>query len=441
MPPWRLSEISKYVTVGVSGLFNPCGAIMNKESYAALTPTQKAAFDKLTGKALALSAAKIFDDWAEQAFKQAQDSKRVEVIQLSPEVRKAMFDAAKPVVDKTHRRYREGRHRGCARGLRGDEQVTAQRRLTSLLRAHRPVVHAVALYCGGAVLAALMTTIIIDVIGRYVFNSPLYGSLDLAVVLLVLAVSCAIGYGGRAGAHVTADMVTTLVGPKFEWISGVCIKMFAAGITAIWSWRLFVTGRPRRGSARARSCSTSRSSRSTRRSPSASGSMRWCWSSRPSCSRSRGEVPLLIDESRGRGKPGMSNTAIGLAGLGGLFALFILRMPVGLSMLIAGLLGTVAIRGWTQALPSLSSETFAIASFYQLSVIPMFVLMGNVAGASGMGRDLYNAAYAWVGHIRGGLASATIIACACFASLCGSAAASAVTMGRVALPGDAPLQL
>jgi tripartite ATP-independent transporter DctM subunit len=94
----------------------------------------------------------------------------------------------------------------------------------------------------------------------------------------------------------------------------------------------------------------------------------------------------------------------------------------------------VGIRGWSHALPSLSSETFAIASFYQLVIIPMFVLMGNIAGASGMGRDLYNAAYAWVGHIRGGLASATVIACAFFASLCGSAAASAVTMGRVALP-------
>ena len=112
----------------------------------------------------------------------------------------------------------------------------------ALLRAVDRVVHAVALYCGGAVLAALMTTIIIDVIGRYIFNSPLYGSLDLAVVLLVLAVSCAIGYGGRAGAHVTADMVTTLVGPKFEWISGVAIKMFAAAIVGVWSWRLFVTG-------------------------------------------------------------------------------------------------------------------------------------------------------------------------------------------------------
>jgi TRAP-type C4-dicarboxylate transport system permease small subunit len=104
------------------------------------------------------------------------------------------------------------------------------------------MVRAVALYCGGTVLAVLMTVIIVEVVGRYAFNAPLYGSLDLVVVLLVLAVSCAIGYGGRTGAHVTADMVTTLVGPKFEWISGVCIKVLAAGVTAIWSWRLFVTG-------------------------------------------------------------------------------------------------------------------------------------------------------------------------------------------------------
>jgi TRAP-type C4-dicarboxylate transport system substrate-binding protein len=99
--PWRLSEISKYVSVGVSGLFNPCGGIMNKDSYARLTATQKAAFDKLTGKTLAMRAAKIFDDWADSAFKQARDGKRVEIIQLAPEVRKQMFDTAKPVVDKT----------------------------------------------------------------------------------------------------------------------------------------------------------------------------------------------------------------------------------------------------------------------------------------------------------------------------------------------------
>jgi TRAP-type C4-dicarboxylate transport system permease small subunit len=104
------------------------------------------------------------------------------------------------------------------------------------------VTRAVALYCGGAVLAALMAVIIVDVTGRYVLRTPLFGSLDLSIVLLVLAVSCAIGYGGRTGAHVTADMVTTVVGPRFELISGVCIKVLAAGVTAIWSWRMFVTG-------------------------------------------------------------------------------------------------------------------------------------------------------------------------------------------------------
>jgi hypothetical protein len=83
----------------------------------------------------------------------------------------------------------------------------------------------------------------------------------------------------------------------------------------------------------------------------------------------------------------MTDTAIGLAGIVALFALFILRMPVGLSMLTAGFLGTVAIRGWTHALPSLSSETFAIASFYQLTAISTMPPMpGSVISAAGLRR-------------------------------------------------------
>src|SRR4051812_1809574 len=91
MPPFRLAEISKYTSVGVSGLFNPCGGIMNKESYAALTPSQKAIFDKHTGRTMSLKAGKIFDDWSDESFKMARESKKVEVIQLEPAVRKAMF--------------------------------------------------------------------------------------------------------------------------------------------------------------------------------------------------------------------------------------------------------------------------------------------------------------------------------------------------------------
>jgi TRAP-type C4-dicarboxylate transport system permease small subunit len=104
------------------------------------------------------------------------------------------------------------------------------------------VTRIVALYCGGVVLAALMIVIIVDVTGRYLLNWPLFGALDLSTVLLVLAVACAIGYGGRTGAHVTADMVSTLVGPRFELYSGIAIKIAATAIVSVWSWRLFVTG-------------------------------------------------------------------------------------------------------------------------------------------------------------------------------------------------------
>lgn len=147
----------------------------------------------------------------------------------------------------------------------------------------------------------------------------------------------------------------------------------------------------------------------------------------------------------------ISMTSLGLLGLLSLFVLLALRMPVALSMLGVGFVGTIIAnaekfmsvgmasdqawaRGWKIAYSNLSGETFEAASNFNLLVIPMFVLMGSLAGASGMSGDLFNAAHRWMGHMRGGLASATIAACAGFAALSGSSLASAVTMGRVALP-------
>ncbi|MBT5940723.1 MAG: TRAP transporter large permease [Rhodospirillaceae bacterium] len=130
----------------------------------------------------------------------------------------------------------------------------------------------------------------------------------------------------------------------------------------------------------------------------------------------------------------MSVTAIGFIGLFFLFLFLVLRMPVAMAMLVVGFVGTWVVNGTVPALTSLSGEAFEIISFSQLTVVPLFVLMGNLAGVSGMSRDLYNAAYKWIGHFRGGLASATIVGCAGFAAMSGSSIAAAVTMGRVALP-------
>jgi tripartite ATP-independent transporter DctM subunit len=102
-------------------------------------------------------------------------------------------------------------------------------------------------------------------------------------------------------------------------------------------------------------------------------------------------------------------------------------------MMLVGTAGIYLIRPQA-ALPALGGEIFSEATDYPLTIIPLFVLMGNLAGISGMSRDLYDAAHSWLGHFRGGLASATIVGCAGFSALSGSSLAAAVTMGRVSLP-------
>jgi tripartite ATP-independent transporter DctM subunit len=126
--------------------------------------------------------------------------------------------------------------------------------------------------------------------------------------------------------------------------------------------------------------------------------------------------------------------AIGLIGIGALLLLMALRMPIGIAMLLVGIVGFAILNGPQAALAALGSYPYQYAAVYDFAVIPLFVLMGNLGSVSGMARDLYAAAYSWIGHMRGGLAHATILACAGFAAVSGSSVASAVTMGKVCLP-------
>ncbi len=129
----------------------------------------------------------------------------------------------------------------------------------------------------------------------------------------------------------------------------------------------------------------------------------------------------------------MTEEAIGALGVAALFVLLLLRIPVAFAMFVVGFFGIWAFRGLTGATSLLASETFTLASNPELVVIPLFILMGNVASISGMSRRLYDAAYAVIGQIRGGLASATVIGCGGFAALSGSSVAAALTMGKVSL--------
>ncbi|WP_099824769.1 TRAP transporter large permease [Oceaniglobus indicus] len=118
-----------------------------------------------------------------------------------------------------------------------------------------------------------------------------------------------------------------------------------------------------------------------------------------------------------------------------LLTLIFLRMPIGLAMFIVGVGGLTFVTGGTgMALARLKSETYTTFSNYALSIVPMFLLMGQFATLGGMSQALFRAAEGFLGHRRGGVAMAAVGACAGFGAICGSSLATAATMGQVALP-------
>jgi C4-dicarboxylate transporter DctM subunit len=130
----------------------------------------------------------------------------------------------------------------------------------------------------------------------------------------------------------------------------------------------------------------------------------------------------------------MNPVTIGIIGIALLILLFLLRMPVAFAMALIGFVGFLYLTTPDAALGLISRDIFDTLSSYPLTVIPMFILMGTFAFASGISKRLYQTAYAWVGQFRGGLTIATVFACAGFGAICGSSTATAATMGQIALP-------
>ena len=117
-----------------------------------------------------------------------------------------------------------------------------------------------------------------------------------------------------------------------------------------------------------------------------------------------------------------------------LFVMIVLQMPVGFAMAMVGFCGLWYVTGLDSALSMIGTDTWANFSSYGLTVIPLFILMGTICFYSGVNKNLYDTAYKWFGRTRGGIAMATVMACAGFAAICGSNNATAATMTTVALP-------
>jgi tripartite ATP-independent transporter DctM subunit len=130
----------------------------------------------------------------------------------------------------------------------------------------------------------------------------------------------------------------------------------------------------------------------------------------------------------------MDSLGLGVGGLLLLLALIAIRIPIAYTMILVGIAGTTLQSGPGVVLNQLKDLAYAQFSNYDLSVLPMFVLMGGLASRSGLSRDLFRAGNAVLGRFRGGVAMAAIAACAGFGAICGSSTATASTMGQVALP-------
>ncbi len=130
----------------------------------------------------------------------------------------------------------------------------------------------------------------------------------------------------------------------------------------------------------------------------------------------------------------MSPVAIGTLGIFLLFLLLAMRMQIGFSMAVVGFLGFAVLGSLKPSFTILGMEPFKIGAAYSLTVIPLFILMGQFANYSNMGFEIYQTVYRWIGFLPGGLSMATVAACGGFAAISGSSLAAAATMGMVALP-------
>ncbi|MEQ9812296.1 MAG: TRAP transporter large permease [Azospirillaceae bacterium] len=130
----------------------------------------------------------------------------------------------------------------------------------------------------------------------------------------------------------------------------------------------------------------------------------------------------------------MSSDLIAIGGFAALFAMMLLRVPIGIAMGLVGVGGFAGVVGWGPALNLLAQSPIRTVTDFNLSLIPFFVLMGVLATNAGMSSELFRAGQRWLGMFRGGMAMSTIGACAGFAAICGSSVATAATMTKIALP-------
>ena len=301
-------------------------------------------------------------------------------------------------------------------------------------------------------LAVMMLVTTVDVLSRFFFNLPITGSIEITGFLLVLTILLGIPYAAARKQHVTIDILTYKLSERVALVVNSITLFVAITLFTIIVWRSIdyallmnsmnrVTAVLRMpispfvlvvafGFALTGCVLTISLLRNVEL-----GVKNWkqaaVWAIVGMCILAL----LYLATMWLRDLPWrVGLMTAGLIGLCLLFIAFLAGLPVFTSLILVGFVGMCYLRGTNAGLSVMGSSPFGTVSHYTFSVIPLFVLMGEFCFFAGIGRDLYDMAYKWLGPLPGGLAMGTVGACGGFAAVCGDSMATAVTMGTVAIP-------
>ncbi|MDD5702887.1 MAG: TRAP transporter large permease subunit [Dehalococcoidales bacterium] len=300
-------------------------------------------------------------------------------------------------------------------------------------------------------LMVLFTTL--DVIMRYIFNQPMVWVLEITEVLMIVAIFLAVSHTQNEKGHISIDIMTSQLKPKPKLMLEFITTMLSLGTIVVVFWRVvaqtlfFIS----RNSSQSQFLTLPKA-------PFAAILALGCItlallllrdllqvasrSQKMGLNRSQWAIMFMVPVLSivlvllwmQQDLWVLSLPLVGLLGVLFSLLLFLIGMPISFSLILTAFVFTAHIRGSASALDTLGTEIYRNAGSYSWSVLPFFVMMGFFCFHARFGEDLYLAAYKWFGHMRGGLAIATVAACTGFAAIVGDGVAATATIGTVAVP-------
>jgi tripartite ATP-independent transporter DctM subunit len=306
---------------------------------------------------------------------------------------------------------------------------------------------------GVSFLFLMIAVTFVDVIMRYIFNRPFLGVVELTEVLMIVAIFMAIAHTQDRKAHIVIDLVTSKLTAKPRLVLEFITNLLGLGLFVILTWRItvqaiFFIGRNQMHSqlmpipaapfaliiGLGCACMGLLILRDILKQAIEAGKLKLGWQ----CWLIIIGIPVLfVVLSWFWMQPDLLKISLPMLGVIGIvFSLVMMMagMPIALSLIITALLFIGHIKGTEIAFTMIGTELYRNAGTYSWSVLPFFVTMGFVCLNAKFGDDLYFAAYKWLGHLKGGMAIATIGACTGFAAIVGDGVAAVATMGSVAMP-------